>query len=986
MFKRRHVWLTALLILVLALFMFGLFGHAALAQGGDDNPETLAEQAAALAAEQNAAPPAVPPGFVPAVTFPLLAGVDDVNIGGWEIDPVTNAFLNLFTGFQVWGMAYDPVNALVYFNNGTTLYSWPAAGGPVTTLGTITDPGGAAQSMVSLAFYNGILYGTKNIANEAVYIIDTTTRIATVYIDYVDADYDFGGLAADPLTGELYGTNDDTTPHGSGLFRINLDGTATLITPYPAGETDIDGLAIGDNGRAYLIEDEPGASIHVYDLIGGTYLAPLNTPWATAEVFSAGTWVPQGDFAAIGLNKTVGTDPNVCAATDEITVPAGTEVTYCYEVTNTGTITLTLHDLDDSELGMILNDFAYDLLPGATAFLTQTATINVTTVNTATWTAFNPAPPPQLMGGESATASDTATVNIPAAAPNIDVDPLSMSSTQPPNTTTVQQLTIDNTGDADLVWNIFEEPAAAPPGPAAPPSNLGPTAEPVVRSEDDCAQFENYAGREPEGYAQYCVQDVPQPWVSDNFDPTDTAYAQDIGFVSDNFVSHVLNDFPGQTVIGPNARPFFAMDFDETATTLYAIDNTTRELGTYNLATGAFTPIAVVTGIPAADNISGLTIDPRTGVAYVSGVQAAGMTLYTMNLATAVATPIGSDPTVPLMIDIAIGPQGIMYGHEIGTDMIYTIDTSTGAATAVGPTGVNSNFAQGMDFDNIDGTLYAYTYQGGGANVYGTIDLATGALTPLASSNPQGEFEGATQTVGLFVCDTPADIPWVSVNPTNGTTAPAASTTVDVTFDSTGLAVGTYLANLCIESNDPDPGPGNETELVVVPVELTVAAEPAISLAKTVGLDPATCAPTNGITIPAGYGGTVVYYCYEVTNTGTVTLTLHDLNDSELGNIFTALPYDLAPGASVDTVAAGLEISATITQTTVNTATWVAYAPNVPPVTAVASATVTRGDPTGVSLSNFGPTVAAAAPLWLAGLLVLLLAGGALILRRKTAA
>jgi hypothetical protein len=363
-------------------------------------------------------------------------------------------------------------------------------------------------------------------------------------------------------------------------------------------------------------------------------------------------------------------------------------------------------------------------------------------------------------------------VTVAPTGPNIDVDPLSLASTQGSNTVTTQTLTIDNTGTGDLNWSIFEDSGpAAPPGPIAPPEPYTPpTAEPVVRSEDDCAQFENYAGREPEGYAQYCVQDVPQPWVSDNFDPTDTAYAQDIGFVSDNFVSHVLNDFPGQTVIGPNARPFFAMDFDETATTLYAIDNTSRELGTYNLATGAFTPIAVVTGIPAADNISGLTIDPRTGVAYVSGVQAAGMTLYTMNLATAVATPIGSDPTVPLLIDIAIGPQGIMYGHEIGTDMIYTIDTSTGAATAVGPTGVNSNFAQGMDFDNIDGTLYAYTYQGGGANVYGTIDLATGALTPLASSNPQGEFEGATQTVGLFVCDTPADIPWASVNPTSGTT------------------------------------------------------------------------------------------------------------------------------------------------------------------------------------------------------------------------
>ena len=76
---------------------------------------------------------------------------------------------------------------------------------------------------------------TRNIANEAVYTIDPTTLVATVYIDYVDADFDFGGLAADPNTGELYGTNDDATPNGSGLFRINTDGTATLIAPIPPG-------------------------------------------------------------------------------------------------------------------------------------------------------------------------------------------------------------------------------------------------------------------------------------------------------------------------------------------------------------------------------------------------------------------------------------------------------------------------------------------------------------------------------------------------------------------------------------------------------------------------------------------------------------------------------------------------------------------------------------------------------------------------------
>jgi len=75
-------------------------------------------------------------------------------------------------------------------------------------------------------------------------------------------------------------------------------------------------------------------------------------------------------------------------------------------------------------------------------------------------------------------------------------------------------------------------------------------------------------------------------------------------------------------------------------------------------------------------------------------------------------------------------------------------------------------------------------------------------------------------------CDTPADIPWVSVTPDSGTTAPGNTDVLDVTFDATGLTPGTYNGHLCVNSNDPDPGPGNDTELVIVVLELVVGAAP----------------------------------------------------------------------------------------------------------------------------------------------------------------
>jgi hypothetical protein len=71
-------------------------------------------------------------------------------------------------------------------------------------------------------------------------------------------------------------------------------------------------------------------------------------------------------------------------------------------------------------------------------------------------------------------------------------------------------------------------------------------------------------------------------------------------------------------------------------------------------------------------------------------------------------------------------------------------------------------------------------------------------------------------------CVSPSDIPWLSLSPNAGTTPPAGTTPVDVTFDSTGMAVDTYTANLCVTSNDPDAGPGNGTDLVIVPVEMVV--------------------------------------------------------------------------------------------------------------------------------------------------------------------
>jgi len=70
-------------------------------------------------------------------------------------------------------------------------------------------------------------------------------------------------------------------------------------------------------------------------------------------------------------------------------------------------------------------------------------------------------------------------------------------------------------------------------------------------------------------------------------------------------------------------------------------------------------------------------------------------------------------------------------------------------------------------------------------------------------------------------CVAPADVPWLELDSTSGTTLPAATSTVTVTLDATGLEGGsTHQANLCVESNDAD------TPVVVVPVTLNVDPMP----------------------------------------------------------------------------------------------------------------------------------------------------------------
>jgi hypothetical protein len=218
----------------------------------------------------------------------------------WYVDVNTGVATSLYAAStsdaKPWGMAYDGTTNTLYWNNGSTLYSSPFSMGGLTptTLGTMMF-NSATVNFVALGFRNGMLLGTRNIATEAVYEIDPVTLIATQVYVY-PSTFDFGGLDVDATNGNLYGLTDAPST-GRGLYEIDtVAQSTTFLAPYPAGETDIDGLAM-NAGLAYYVTDGPNttqANFYIFDAATGSQVGTLPSPFTGSGTFSAAAWTGGG--------------------------------------------------------------------------------------------------------------------------------------------------------------------------------------------------------------------------------------------------------------------------------------------------------------------------------------------------------------------------------------------------------------------------------------------------------------------------------------------------------------------------------------------------------------------------------------------------------------------------------------------------------------------------------------------------------------------
>ncbi len=200
-----------------------------------------------------------------------------------------------------------------------------------------------------------------------------------------------------------------------------------------------------------------------------------------------------------------------------------------------------------------------------------------------------------------------------------------------------------------------------------------------------------------------------------------------------SFFSTTTTDFVGSygVIGGIQTWDSFAMDMDPTATTLWAVTwETDNAFGTIDPTTGEFTTVGNISGIDPAANVSGMSVNPVTGDWYMTAIEGGASYLYKGDISTGIFGLVGA-MGFDLNIDLAIDSQGNAYGHDIGTDELLSIDLATGVTTAIGSTGIDANYAQGMDFDYATDTLYATMYTGGGTGVFASFDLATGLATIL---------------------------------------------------------------------------------------------------------------------------------------------------------------------------------------------------------------------------------------------------------------
>jgi hypothetical protein len=412
-------------------------------------------------------------------------------------------------------------------------------------------------------------------------------------------------------------------------------------------------------------------------------------------------------------------------------------------------------------------------------------------------------------------------------------------------------LTLGNVGGSDLVWNILEEPAMTAPPVPRPPVELPvfvadveaelsgvESATPALTVRDPAAAA--HARRMLQVTGLLLVPDSTNDRVM-AFDPI-TGNLVDADFIPTNSVMGTAIE----AILSAGGDSILVSD--QTGDVVHEFDLDGNYLGVFAPAGGANTAIL--------NNVRGIALRPNgnllvtsadaTNIDAVAEFDTSGVYLgnFVANGSGGLDSPFDvygrtSDWLVPASSSSAIHRYDLT-GAYLG-DLTAVSTFPEQVAEASNGNVLVSNFSPSTNEGVLEytsaGTFvgrYDPTGLGGYRGVYelpdGTILTTTGSgvhQIDRSGNLVESKITGVSARFIAFVaptagCDSPADVPWLSANPAAGTITPAGNQVVDVTFDSTGIALGTYQATLCVFSNDPDEPvvPVPVTMDVVIPVEL----------------------------------------------------------------------------------------------------------------------------------------------------------------------
>ncbi len=152
---------------------------------------------------------------------------------------------------------------------------------------------------------------------------------------------------------------------------------------------------------------------------------------------------------------------------------------------------------------------------------------------------------------------------------------------------------------------------------------------------------------------------------------------------------------------------------------------TTSNLYTVDPATAALTSVGA-----SGFAITGLSFRPSDQVLFgVTSNNSASnpRSLITVDATTGAGTLVGALGVTSGLADIAFRSDGALYGYSPSNSTLYSVNTSSGAATQVSATAIPATaLGFGLAFDSTD-TLYVFPK--GAAGVFYIVDETTGGLT-----------------------------------------------------------------------------------------------------------------------------------------------------------------------------------------------------------------------------------------------------------------